>query len=52
MDLFEKTSVESKEISERVVLDYDAEGKLVGTDIDNASTKDQLKEFSLRNARA
>ena len=48
IDLSEKTSVESKEISEGVVLDYDAEGKLVGIDIDNASKKVQLKELSLR----
>jgi uncharacterized protein YuzE len=48
IDLSENTSVESKEISEGVVLDYDAEGKLVGIDIDNASTKVQLKELSLR----
>jgi hypothetical protein len=31
-----------------VVLDYDAEGLLVGIDIDNASAKVQLKELSLR----
>jgi uncharacterized protein YuzE len=48
IDLSEKISVESKEISEGIVLDYDAEGKLVGIDIDNASTKVQLKELSLR----
>ncbi|MGO9122075.1 MAG: DUF2283 domain-containing protein [Desulfomonilaceae bacterium] len=48
IDLSEKISVESKEISEGVVLDYDAEGNLVGIDIDNASTKVQLKELSLR----
>ena len=48
IDLSEKISVESKEISEGVVLDYDAEGKLVGIDIDNASTKVQLKELILR----
>lgn len=48
IDLSEKISVESKEISEGVVLDYDAEGKLVGIDIDYASTKVQLKELSLR----
>jgi len=35
-----------------VVLDYDAEGKLVGIDIDNASTKVQLKELSLRKLPA
>ena len=48
IDLSEKTSVESKEISEGVVLDYDAEGNLVGIDIDNASRKVQLKELTLR----
>ena len=48
IDLSEKSSVESREISEGVVLDYDAEGNLVGIDIDNASSKVQLKELSLR----
>jgi uncharacterized protein YuzE len=52
IDLSEKTSVESKEISEGVVLDYDADGKLVGIDIDNASTKVQLKELNLRKPPA
>ena len=47
IDLSEKTSVESKEISEGVVLDYDTEGNLVGIDIDNASTKVQCKELIL-----
>lgn len=47
IDLSEKASVESKEISEGVVLDYDAEGRLVGIDIDNASKKVQLKELTL-----
>lgn len=35
-------SVESREISEGVVLDYDAAGNLVGIDIDNASTKVEM----------
>jgi uncharacterized protein YuzE len=52
IDLSEKFSVESREISEGVVLDYDAEGNLVGIDIDNASTKVQLKELSLRKLPA
>jgi uncharacterized protein YuzE len=47
IDFSERTSVESKEISEGVVLDYDAEGNLVGIDIDNASKKIQLKELIL-----
>ncbi|HZX48617.1 MAG TPA: DUF2283 domain-containing protein [Nitrospirota bacterium] len=52
IDLSEKTSVESKEVSEGVILDYDAEGNLVGIDIDNASKKVQLKELILRRLPA
>jgi uncharacterized protein YuzE len=52
IDLSEKMSVESREISEGVVLDYDANGILVGIDIDNASTKVHLKELSLRKLPA
>ena len=48
IDLSEKPSAESREISEGVVLDYDADGNLVGIDIDNASKKVQLKELSLQ----
>jgi uncharacterized protein YuzE len=48
IDLSEKSSVESREISEGVVLDYDADGVLAGIDIDNASTKVQLNELILR----
>lgn len=42
IDLSERASVESREISEGVVLDYDVAGNLVGIDIDNASTKVQM----------
>lgn len=47
IDLSERSSVQSKEISEGVVLDYDAEGNLVGIDIDNASRKVELKQLTL-----
>jgi uncharacterized protein YuzE len=47
IDLLEKPSVESREISEGVVLDYDEAGNVVGIDIDNASKKVQLKELTL-----
>lgn len=47
IDLSERQSVESREISEGVVLDYDAHGNLVGIDIDNASAKVELKELLL-----
>jgi len=39
IDLKANTSVESKEVSQGVVLDYDEAGNLVGIDIDNASRK-------------
>ena len=47
IDLSEHPSVESREISEGVVLDYDAAGNLVGIDIDNASRKVQLQSLVL-----
>ncbi len=52
IDLSEKPSTESREVSEGVVLDYDAEGNLVGIDIDNASKKVELKELSLKKLPA
>ena len=47
IDLSEKPSVETREISEGILLDYDANGNLVGIDIDNASKKVQLKDLIL-----
>ena len=47
IDLAEKTSAESREVSEGVVLDYDADGNIVGIDIDNASRKLELKKLIL-----
>ncbi len=44
IDLATKSSVESREVSEGVVLDYDEQGNLVGIDIDNASRKLDLSE--------
>lgn len=49
IDLAERPSKVSREASEGVVLDYDAEGKLVGIDIDNASQKVELKHLILSN---
>ena len=37
IDLSEKTSVASQEIAPGVVVDFDAQGNLVGIDIDRAS---------------
>jgi uncharacterized protein YuzE len=47
IDLSERPSAESREVSEGVVLDYDAEGNLVGIDIDNASRKVALQRLVL-----
>ena len=45
IDLSEQVSVESREISEGVVLDYDAQGNLVGIDINNASSKVEIHKL-------
>ena len=52
IDLAEQPSVESREVGEGVVLDYDAGGNLVGIDIDNASTKVRLDRLVLSRLTA
>ncbi|NUQ38758.1 MAG: DUF2283 domain-containing protein [Caldilineales bacterium] len=47
IDLSPIASVDSVEISAGIVLDYDADGNLVGIDIDNASKKIDLGEIIL-----
>jgi uncharacterized protein YuzE len=47
IDLSGQPSLETREISEGVQLDYDAKGNLMGIDIDNASSKVKLKELVL-----
>ena len=47
IDLSEQPSVESREVSAGIVLDYNAAGELVGIDIDNASRKVQLERLVL-----
>ncbi|MEI6569640.1 MAG: DUF2283 domain-containing protein [Verrucomicrobiota bacterium] len=47
IEFSEKESSESIEISEGVVLDYCAEGVLVGMDIENAKNKINLNELIL-----
>lgn len=44
IDLTVKPSVESREVSAGIVLDYDEAGNLVGIDIDHASQKLDLSE--------
>ena len=47
IDLSSKTSADSREISEGIVLDFDADGNISGIDIDNASKKIDLHEVIL-----
>jgi uncharacterized protein YuzE len=47
IDLSSKPSVDSREVSEGIVLDYGADGNLVGIDIDQASIKLEIKELIL-----
>ena len=47
IDLSSKSSVDSLEISEGVVVDFDSEGNIVGIDIDNAKSKLNLDELIL-----
>lgn len=49
IDLAERVSAESKEVATGVVLDFDAEGRLVGIDIDRAS---QIVNLSRLEAEA
>jgi uncharacterized protein YuzE len=45
IDLAPRPSVETREVSQGVLLDYDEQGNLVGIDIDNASGKLDLTEL-------
>ena len=47
IDLSEHTSVESRELSEGIVVVYDAAGSIVGIDIDNASHNVELDRLVL-----
>ncbi len=47
IDLSHKPSVDSREVSEGIVLDYDVGGNLVGIDIDHASLKMEINEITL-----
>ena len=50
IDLSEKTSTESQEVSPGGVLDYDEAGHLCGIDIDHASQKYDLSHPELEGA--
>ena len=52
IDLAERPSVESREVSDGVVLDFDANGNLVGIDIDNAKRKVALERLVISSLPA
>ena len=47
IDLSEKTSVDSQEVTQGIVLDFDSNGKLVGIDIQNASENVELSSLEV-----
>ena len=49
IDLSERVSADSREVAPGVVLDFDAEGQLVGIDIDHAS---KIVDLSRLEAKA
>lgn len=52
IDLSSKPSADSREVSDGVVLDYDEDGNLAGIDIDEASTKLDIRELILNKLPA
>ena len=49
IDLSEKPSADSREIAPGVVLDFDAEGRLVGIDIDHTSKVANLSRLEVES---
>jgi uncharacterized protein YuzE len=47
IDLVDRPSVESEEVAEGFVLDFDGEGQLVGIDVEHASQRVDLKRLVL-----
>ena len=47
IDLSERTSVESQEVSPGVVIDFDENNDIVGIDIDNASSKIDMSQIEI-----
>ena len=48
IDLSEKKSTDSKEIAEGIVMDMDAEGNIVGIDIEHASQMVNLSKLETK----
>ena len=52
IDLVDRPAFESEEVSEGVVVDYDAGGALVGIEVDSASTRMDLTRLVLNRMPA
>ncbi len=52
IDLSDKSSVVTKEVSPGINLDFDESGEIVGIDIDNASKKLNLEDLTLNHLPA
>ena len=52
IDLSSNPSADSREVSDGVVLDYDEDGNLAGIDIDQASTRLDIRELILNKLPA
>ena len=51
IDLSERSSVDSVEVSDGVVIDYDSAGSIVGIDIDQAQKKLNLKVMAIHRSK-
>ena len=49
IDLSERASAESEEIQDGIVFDYDAEGRVVGIEIESAITRVQLDRLEVND---
>jgi len=49
IDLNTRPSAESREIADGLVVDFDAEGNIVGVDIDHASKKLDLSKLEIES---
>lgn len=52
IDLIDAPSVESEEVRPGIVLDFDAQGQLIGIDVQNASTHTDLTQLDIANLPA
>lgn len=49
IDLIDRAGVDSREVSDGVVIDFDDRGRIVGIDIQHASERVDLKKFEAQS---